>query len=196
MLGEAEFSGGIANCPNTYTNIVITLPANVTYYTYQIRSMFIDSSRPELSQICVQFEYQRTLVQSKSKLKMEPLPVSPLFRMAPEHSLTLLLAVGLHITSANSYLTMERGWNNVHRLANRNSTRLILSPEASKGALKASNGLIELLPVSSPQVQFTYAYDITWQGAVATFDGTTPICNLYDGTTPAGLWILLNIRLH
>jgi hypothetical protein len=27
-------------------------------------------------------------------------------------------------------------------------------------------------------------------GAVATFDGTTPIVNLYRGTTPMGLWIL------
>ena len=60
----------------------------------------------------------------------------------------------------------------------------------SKGALKASSGLLELLPVSSSQVQFTTAYDITWQGAVVTFDGTTPICSLYDGTTPMGLWIL------
>jgi hypothetical protein len=60
----------------------------------------------------------------------------------------------------------------------------------SKGALKASSGLLELLPVSSSNVQFITAYDITWQGAVATFDNTTPICGLYDGTTPMGLWIL------
>ena len=43
VLGEAEFSGGIPNCPNTYTNIIISLPANVTYYTYRLRTMFIDS---------------------------------------------------------------------------------------------------------------------------------------------------------
>ena len=65
------------------------------------------------------------------------------------------------------------------------------SGSTSKGALKASSGLLELLPVSSSQVQFTFAYDITWQGAVATFDGQTPMCNLYDGTTPMGLWILV-----
>ena len=64
------------------------------------------------------------------------------------------------------------------------------SSSTSKGAIKASIGLLELLPVSSSQVQFTSAYDITWQGAVATFDGTTPVCGLYDGTTPMGLWIL------
>ncbi len=45
MLGEAEFSGGIANCPNTYTSVVITLPAGVTYYTYQLRLMFLNSTQ-------------------------------------------------------------------------------------------------------------------------------------------------------
>jgi hypothetical protein len=61
----------------------------------------------------------------------------------------------------------------------------------SKGALKATSTLLELLPVSSGLVQFTHAYDITWYGAVATFDGTTPICSMYDGTTPTGLWLLV-----
>ena len=64
------------------------------------------------------------------------------------------------------------------------------SASSSTGALRASSGLLELLPVSASQVQFTSAYDITWQGAVVTFDGTTPLCSLYDGTTPMGLWIL------
>ncbi len=42
---EAEWSGGADNCPNLYANIVITLPANVTYYTYDLRLMFIDSAQ-------------------------------------------------------------------------------------------------------------------------------------------------------
>jgi hypothetical protein len=61
---------------------------------------------------------------------------------------------------------------------------------SSTGALKVGSALIELLPVSAAQASFKYPSDITWQGAVVTFDGTTPICNLYSGTTTAGLWIL------
>jgi hypothetical protein len=61
---------------------------------------------------------------------------------------------------------------------------------SSTGALKPSNALIELLPVSAAQAVFKYPYDITWQGAIVTFDGSTPVCSLYDGTTPTGLWIL------
>ena len=66
------------------------------------------------------------------------------------------------------------------------------APGTPTGALKAStsgNGLIELLPVTLRQVQFTYPYDVTWHGAVVTFDNTTPIYKL-QGSTPTGLWIL------
>jgi len=41
---EVEWpSGGIPNCPNVYAHIVLTLPANATYYTYQLRFMFLDA---------------------------------------------------------------------------------------------------------------------------------------------------------
>ena len=43
--GTADGGGGAYNCSNLYANIVITLPANVTYYTYQLRLMFINSAQ-------------------------------------------------------------------------------------------------------------------------------------------------------
>jgi hypothetical protein len=62
------------------------------------------------------------------------------------------------------------------------------------GALKTNNSTktIELVPVTLRQVQFTYALDVTWHGAVATFDGAaaTPIYTL-QGTAPTGLWLLV-----
>ena len=42
---EAEWNNGPTGCPNLYANIVLTLPANVTYYTYQLRIMFINSTQ-------------------------------------------------------------------------------------------------------------------------------------------------------
>jgi len=42
---EAEWSGGIVNCPNVYSQIVLTLPANATYYTYALRTIFVSSSQ-------------------------------------------------------------------------------------------------------------------------------------------------------
>jgi hypothetical protein len=43
---EAEWGGGIANCPNVYAQIYLTLPANATYYTYASRLIFINSAQP------------------------------------------------------------------------------------------------------------------------------------------------------
>ena len=42
---EAEWSGGISGCPNVYSQIVVTLPANATYYTYALRTVFVSSSQ-------------------------------------------------------------------------------------------------------------------------------------------------------
>jgi len=64
------------------------------------------------------------------------------------------------------------------------------APGTPTGALKTSTtggGLIELLPVTLRQVQFLYALDVVWHGAVVTFDNTTPIYT--TAGTPTGLWI-------
>jgi hypothetical protein len=42
---EPEYDGGVISCPNVYTQVVITFPANATYYTYSARTIFIDSSQ-------------------------------------------------------------------------------------------------------------------------------------------------------
>jgi hypothetical protein len=66
-------------------------------------------------------------------------------------------------------------------------------PGTSAGALKTNNSTttIELAPVTLRQVQFTYALDVIWHGAVVTFDGTaTPMYTL-QGTAPTGLWLLV-----
>ncbi len=42
---ESEWSNGVTNCPNLYANIVLTLPANATYYTYQLSFMFMTSQQ-------------------------------------------------------------------------------------------------------------------------------------------------------
>jgi hypothetical protein len=54
----------------------------------------------------------------------------------------------------------------------------------------SSGRIIELLPVTMNPVSFDYAYDITWNGAVVTFDDTTPIYK-DDSGTKTGLWIIV-----
>src|SRR5208337_1805995 len=42
---EAEWNNnGVPGSPNLYSHIVITLPANATYYTYQLRVLFVQSN--------------------------------------------------------------------------------------------------------------------------------------------------------
>ncbi|MEM3442083.1 MAG: hypothetical protein QXV09_07355, partial [Candidatus Bathyarchaeia archaeon] len=52
--GEPEYSSGITGCSNFYSHVVITLPANATYYTYQLRMIFLDSTeRPRtITDLC------------------------------------------------------------------------------------------------------------------------------------------------
>ena len=194
VLGEAEYHNGIANCSNTYTNIVITLPANVTYYTYQLRAMFLDSSpRPrnisDLSLIHLSTSASPVQIQTENST----LAGSPIVQNG----------TGTFLNSTDS------GWTAHHfsqfitndgkgagimftDLSNQKLYAFDSFPvSTSKGALKASIAMLELLPVSSSMVKFTFAYDITFTGAVATFNGDTPILNLYDGITPMGLWILV-----
>ena len=42
---EPEYDDGAAGCPNFYTQIVLTLPANATYYTYALRTIFVNSTQ-------------------------------------------------------------------------------------------------------------------------------------------------------
>jgi hypothetical protein len=192
-LGEAEFSNGITNCPNTYTNIVISLPANVNYYTYRLRTMFIDSESrtrtiSDLCPVSVSTSASQTQMQTENGT-LGGFPIIQNYTGTfsnyassgwTAHHFSQLISdngkgVGIFFTDTNN-----------QKLYSFDS----FSASTSKGALKVSSNLIELLPVSQAQVQFTYAYDISWQGAVATFDGNTPVCSLYDGTTPMGLWLL------
>ena len=189
VQGEAEWPGGVPNCPNAYSNIVITLPANATYYTYQLRLMFIDSQQ------------QRTITD------LCPIQLSTSFSSIQTENGTLggypIVANG-----SGTFYNETGSWTPHHWSQMISDTRGVgimfmdnanqklytfdsTAPGSPTGALKttaASSGLIELLPVTLRQVQFLNSMDVTWHGAVVTFDNTTPI---YTTTgNPTGMWIL------
>jgi hypothetical protein len=192
VQGEAEWSGGAYNCPNVYSNIVITLPATVTYYTYQLRLMFINSAQQRtITDLCpIQLSTNLTSIQTMTEngtASGYPIVANGTGTFSnytsggwtPHHwSQTIMGTRGAGIMFTNTAN---------QRLYAFDST----PPETATGALKASttgNGLIQFVPVTLRQVQFTYAMDITWHGAVVTFDNTTPIYT--TAGTPTGLWIL------
>jgi len=192
VLGEAEYSNGITNCSNTYTNIVITLPANVTYYTYQLRFMFIDTSRlRNISDLCpLKLLTNATLPQTQTE--NGTIAGFPILQngTASYFNNTIGGFTAHHFSQLIADNSKGAGFMFTDIINQRLYTFDSFAASTSKGALKASSGQLELLPVSASMVKFTYAYDVTWCGAVATVDNTTPVCSLYDGTTPMGLWIL------
>ncbi len=184
--------GGADGCPNLYANIILTLPANTNYYTYQLRIMFIDSTQArsitDLSPI------QLTTSVSSAQIQTENGTLAGFPLLQNGTGTFLNYASGGWTAHHFSQFISNDGKGAGIMFTDTANQRLYafdsFSGSTSNGALKVSSGLLELSPVSSSQVQFTYAYDIAWRGAVVTFDGTTPVCSLYDGTTPMGLWIL------
>jgi hypothetical protein len=189
--GESEYSNGISDCPNFYTHIVLTLPANATYYTYQLRLIFLNSTdRPRnITDICP-IRIHTTSWSSFSALTENG-----------------TLASGYPNVSVTSglFYNMSNIWQHHWSQLNSSTTRgfgIMFTDDANKmlyffdtkapnktGALKASytEKAIELLPVNMTKVtNFADALDICWYGAVVTFDATTPIYKS-DGS---GLWII------
>jgi hypothetical protein len=189
--GTDNGGGGAYNCPNLYANIVITLPANTNYYTYQLRLMFINSAKP------------RTI----TDLCPISLTVSPSSPQAMTENGT---ASGVPIVTSGTgtfYNHTAGGWTAHHWTQLISSSRgagMMFTDNSNQrlytfdsiagsavGALKVdtSSKTISLLPVARSSASFAYPLDVTWLGAILTFDNTMPIYKM-QGTTPTGLWIL------
>ena len=184
---EAEFSGGIPNSPNLYTHIVLTLPANATYYTYQLRLMFVNSQ------------------QSRTITDICPIRITTSIG-SPQTQTENGISGGYPIvqngtgTFYNSSSVWQHHWSQI--ITGTRGAGIMFTHEANKmlytfdtittktGALKVNSTTrtIELLPVTRSPVSFTYAKDVTWYGAVATFDASTPIYEVV-GSQKTGLWI-------
>jgi hypothetical protein len=183
---EAEFSGGISSCPNVYTHIVITLPANATYYTYQLRLMFMESQKSRtVTEIC--------------PIKITTSTGSP----QTENGLSSGLPIVQNGTGIfyNASTVWQHHWSQI--ISGADGAGIIFTDSANKmlyafdndttktGALKVETQTIELLPVTRYSVSFTYSKDVTWYGAVVTFDETTFPIYVKDGNKVTGLWMLV-----
>ncbi len=192
VLGEAEYSGGISGSPNVYTNIVISLPANLTYYTYQLRLMFLSTSET------------RTLTEVRPiALSTSPSPASVETENGTASGFPIVqIGYGTFGNDAVGGWTAHH-WSQLISSDRKRGSGIMFTDSAnmklyafdtmpgstSKGAIVTSSNSIELLPVR-PSVTFGSALDITWSGAVVTFDNKTPVCAT-TGATSSGLWILV-----
>ncbi len=194
---EAEWSGGILkssgateDCPNVYSQLYFTLPANATYYTYALRLIFMNSSQPrtitDLSAIrlSVSGGSQRTEDGTSGGY---PNPSS---------------ATGLFY----NFTSFPNGW--AHHwsefISGSSGAGIMFTDMANQklyifdniagqktGALNVigSSRRIEFNPVARPSypASFTYPLDVTWHGAVATFVNEP----IYPTSGNIGLWVIV-----
>jgi hypothetical protein len=187
---EAEWSGGADNCPNIYAHIVLTLPAKSTYYTYQLRLMFVQSQRTRtITDLC---PIQLGASSGQSMTENGTASGYPIVSNATGSFYNQSMANWAHHWS--QFISSARGFGIMFRDSSNEKLYYFDSITGSKtGALNVSSSSgqrrIEFLPVSNlAQVSnFTSALDIIWYGAVVTFDGGTPIYK--SGGT--GLWIIV-----
>jgi hypothetical protein len=178
---DSRDDGGAYNCPNLYAHIVLTLPANATYYTYQLRLMFINSQ-------------QNRTITDLCPIKLTASIGSP----QTENGISSGFPIVQNGTGTfyNSSSVWQHHWSQF--ISEKRGAGIMFTDEANKmlytfdgsatktGALIVGTQTIELLPITRSSISFTSAKDVTWYGAVVTFDGTTPI---YDNSNKSGLWI-------
>ena len=191
---EAEWNDGADNCPNLYANIVIMLPGRTTYYTYQLRLMFLNSQQNRtISDLCpIKLTASFDTVQTENGTS-NGIPVA-------------INGTGTYYNSgypstpgtAHHWSQCVTGSSGTGIMFTDSTNQLLYAYDSfvghATGAIKATSGstdTIEFLPVTlSPANHYNSALDITWRGAVATFgSGSTPIYNA-NGGNPTGLWIL------
>jgi hypothetical protein len=205
---EAEWQGGAGvlpngtiTCPNIYANIVLSLPAGASYYTYQLRIMFINSTQPraitDLCPIKVTSSSTPTLAQTENGTSLSDPVVSTTSGTFYNYNYLSNPTTSHHW----SQLTWGSGTQGTGIMFTDSANQeLYTFDQFATGATGSLNvnlisKTIELDPVTQSLAHVVSfptpnTYDITWSGVVATFDGTTPI---YAGLGQPGLWILAEL---
>ena len=184
---EAEWTNGPTNSPNVYSQIVFTLPANVTYFTYQLRLIYIDSAVARN-------------INDISPIQLTT-SVSPLQAMTENGTLSGVPIVSNGTGTFTNSTGNAHHWSQLINNVTMQGTGIMFTDTENQklyafdsmagrftGALYVNSAtpVIELDPVTSTgPVSFTSALDITWSGAVDTFSGVNPI---YGNNGSSGLW--------
>jgi hypothetical protein len=183
---EAEWSNGAPNSPNLYAHIVLTLPANATYYTYQLRAMFVQSQQSRTITDLCPIKLQSSITQTQTENGTAG--GYPIVSTAPgtfynqstvwaHHWSQFISTSG---TNGAGIMFTDAGNNELYGFDSMAGTQT--------GGLRVNAGTIELHPVEIASVSFTYALNTIWSGAVSTFSNTTPIYKTTSGQV-SGSWI-------
>lgn len=197
---EPEWRGGAGGtyttctCPDLYAHIVITLPANATYFTYTSRIIFLNSTQPtrKLSDLSILSLVATGLsTANRYQLTENGSQVSAntgLFYnyTGPEWAHHWSQTAGSpSLSPANGTGVIFNDNTNLQMYSFDNAT-------SKSGGLNVSSSdkTIELMPVKRYQTTDFHAQllYLTWTCAIVTFDQTTPIYAEVSGVK-SGLWI-------
>jgi len=187
---EVEWKGGAPECPNVHAHIVLTMPASATYYNYQLRFMFAESQQDRtITDLC---PIELTVPTGQPQTENGTATGYPIIANTTGLFYNCSTSNGVHHWS--QFVSGTRGSGLMFTDSADQMLYVFDTISANNtGALNVSNSTdrtIELLPVTMAPVTFTSALDVTWQGAVVTFDGTPPIYQEEDGHK-TGLWIIV-----
>lgn len=192
---EAEWSGGVANCPNLYADIVLTLPANATYFTYQLSLMFINSQQNRAITDLLPIALSSTIGQLQIQTENGTSQGDPVVASCTDNTETFSNATGIWAHHWSQFYDGNKG---AGIMFTDQANQMLytfdsVSPATARGALIANfdTQTISLLPVTLNPVSFQNSLDVTWYGAVVTFDGSVP--PIYSGSGQGGLWVLAEL---
>jgi len=181
---EPEYSGGVAGSPNFYSQVFLTLPANAPYYTYTTRTIFVNSE-------------QSRSVSDLSAIQLSGLSGARLTEDGtdggyPETSNSTGLFYDGSPTDWNHHWSQISSGNSGAGImfTDADNQNLYIFDNGDKtGALNVQSNGIEVNPVdqSLSPVAFINSRDLTWQGAVVTFDGEP----IYRSSDDVGLWVMV-----
>jgi hypothetical protein len=208
---EAEWSSGISSCPNIYSQIVLTLPANATYYTYSLRTIFVESSLnrniTDLSPIQVEIDV--------SKATWGGIWGQVFAENGTSLGNPLVNTVFNETRLFYNRSSFETGWahhwsefiKNNHgggvMFTNSSNFKLYAFDSTAgyaTGALSAKDtynldmqlATLEVDPVIRHNVfPFNNALDMSWEGAVVGFDSGIGTDTIYPSSGGIGLWVIV-----
>jgi hypothetical protein len=188
---EAEWTNGVPNCSNVYSDIVLTLPANATYYTYQLSLMFVQSQQPRMINDCC--PVWLTSLTGQVQTENGTANGLPIVSNATAQFYNYSVSTWAHHWS--QYISGTTGAGIMFTDSANQYLYIFDTITGTKtGALNTNSaGTIQLQPVSMSQLNFnttlTSMQDMIWYGAIDTFN--TAATSIYNNANQAGLWIFV-----
>ncbi|MCW4016344.1 MAG: hypothetical protein NWF06_08240 [Candidatus Bathyarchaeota archaeon] len=184
---EPEYSSGVSDCPNLYSHIVITFPANSLYYTYSARTIFVESESRTVTDLSVMHldvsvGSPMTEDGTDGGYPVSSSSIGSFFDGYPtgwDHHWSQFLSGA----SGAGVMFTDTDNQNLYLFDS------ILGSET--GALVVvdewDDTSIEVNPVKVCSVSFNDSLDAIWHGAVVAFDGES----IYNSGDDVGLWVMV-----